>query len=363
MADNSHIEWTEATWNPLLGCMKVSAGCQHCYAINQVHRMTGNPNPKIRGATEGLTRSLPDGSLNWTGKVRTLPERLDQPLRWSRPRRIFVNSLSDLFHEDVPDVFINQVFAIMRLCPQHTFQVLTKRPKRAFEWATREGVQDRVALWATVKARRFVSTLPWPLPNVWLGTSVEDQPAADERTPWLLRTPAAVRWLSCEPLLGPVNLTRLHHEGLVNVDALHGRHGVLRPLGGANERIDWVVAGGESGPKARPMHPDWVRDIRDQCQVAGVAFFFKQWGEWIPTGERDSWSAAKHRIPGKPERWVHYTPNATSQTPIIVPRAHPDSDGRAHYHQQPMQRVGKKAAGRVLDGVTHDGYPAGAAAI
>jgi protein gp37 len=276
----SNIEWTDATWNPTVGCMKVSAGCEHCYAITTAYRLEhAFKQPQYAG----LTRRLPDGSLNWTGKVRTLPDRLALPLSWKTPRRIFVDSMSDLFHDDVPDEFIDQVFAVMGWAEQHTFQVLTKRPERMREYLSDP---ERLLAIENAMCERCVDqdgrlcgygnddcqltarlTL---LPNVWLGVSVEDQRAADERIPWLLQTPAALRFLSCEPLLGPIELSDVS-----------GWRDAARWLGRMNlgpDAISWVIGGGESGPKHRPMDLDWARSLRDQCQAAGVAFHFKQIG-------------------------------------------------------------------------------------
>ena len=239
------IEWTEATWNPVTGCTKVSPGCDHCYAERITERFHGK------------------GSF---AAVVLHDDRLSLPLRWRKPRRVFVNSMSDLFHDDVPDDFIAQVFDVMRRAPQHTFQVLTKRPGRMASLLQR---------WSPVTGTPpWVFTGPWPLPNVWLGTSVEDQKWADVRIPQLLRTPAAVRWLSMEPLLGPVSLRWGSWHPL-------GRTRVTNHLDGLRD-LDWIVVGGESGPGARPMHPDWARTIRDECAEAGVPFFFKQWGGATP---------------------------------------------------------------------------------
>lgn len=293
MSDKTGIEWTEATWNPVTGCSKVSQGCKHCYAERDWPRLSApRPTPNI-----------------YTGRdftdVRCHPERLDQPLRWARPRRIFVNSMSDLFHESVPAEFIAQVFDMMARCPQHTFQILTKRAKRM-----------QFLLW---------SELDWkPLPNVWLGVSVEDQATADERIPLLLQTPAAVRWISAEPLLGPIDLDSsaadgLHAFGCGDLDCDCGDLG-----------LNWVVAGGESGRQARPMHPAWVRSLRDQCKDAGVSFMLKQWGEWHPR----IWLDGGDVVIGPDEGY---------RTTLID-----DCE---------MVRCGKHAAGRHLDGKLHDEYP------
>lgn len=214
MATGSAIEWTEATWNPLTGCTKISQGCKHCYAERMAKRLQGMGNPSYAN-----------------GFRLTLHERLlELPLSWKRPRTIFVNSMSDLFHEDVPLEFIQRVFSTMCAASQHRFQVLTKRPERAAELSP---------------------FLPWP-ENVWMGTTVEMQRYAG-RIDALRETAAAIRFLSLEPLLGP----------LTDLDLRH---------------IDWAIVGGESGPGARPMDPSWVTSIRDQCRAANVAFFFKQWG-------------------------------------------------------------------------------------
>ncbi|HVA90806.1 MAG TPA: phage Gp37/Gp68 family protein [Chloroflexota bacterium] len=319
----SRIAWTNETWNPLAGCARVSSGCAHCYAIRDAHRMAGHPNPKTAAAYADLTFRHPNGSLDWTGMVRLLPERLTQPLRWTKPRRIFVNSLSDPFHRDVPDEYLAHLFAIMALAPQHTFQVLTKRPARMAEWVHGAGPRTRAHVHALVDqstrssmdpnrrtgVRRALATLastlgpvtgldtavvaltPWPLPNVWLGVSVEDQNAATARVPHLLNTPAALRFLSCEPLLSPLILDLLAHQvpgaGPGTLNALTGEwwpsvgHAEQENRGrdrGAT-RVDWVIAGGESGPHARPMDPHWARSLHEQCRSARVSFFFKQAGE------------------------------------------------------------------------------------
>lgn len=229
MRKRSKIEWTDATWNFLLGCDKVSPGCANCYACKEVIRMAGNPNPRVAAANRGLAHRQANGILNWTGVVRWLPERLAVPFRWTTPLRVFVNSLSDLFHRDVPLDVIRRAFAVMAATPQHTYQILTKRAERLAELSPH---------------------LDWPA-NVWMGVSVECQPHTS-RVAHLRRTGARVKFLSVEPLLGPVTLD----------------------LAG----IDWVITGGESGPRARPFDPAWALAVRDQCEAAGTAFFHKQNG-------------------------------------------------------------------------------------
>jgi protein gp37 len=331
------IEWTDQTWNPVTGCTEVSEGCDHCYARTFAERWRGVPGHAYEHGFD----------------LQLRPERLGQPLRWVKPRRVFVNSMSDLFHRQVPAAFIAQVFAVMAMTPQHTYQVLTKRPGRMRSLLAGTGFAHQVVdagrdlagsqqHWPAAAAR----LLAGPLPNVWLGVSVENQRWAGIRIPPLLATPAAVRFLSCEPLLGPVDLTRwLQHAQIPACDRC-ARRGPLdwhsnqlwghcgcgchppRPA-----RPDWVIVGGESGHHARPMHPHWARQLRDLCVVAGVPFFFKQWGHYRPGGD-----------PARPAVMV----NADG---VVSP-----CTGAAD--QVPMVRVGKAAAGRVLDGWTWDQYPA-----
>ena len=266
----------------------------------------------------------------WTGEVRFLPERLGEPLRWRKPRRVFVNSMSDLFHEGVSNEQIAAVFGVMAACPQHTFQVLTKRPERAREWFAwaeklvagydllRDGMPSALLTcawemctseawevelgdeWITPDAAIFGAT--WPLPNVWLGVSVEDQATADERIPLLLECPAAVRWVSYEPALGPVDFRYLQpKDPPVEIDALRGTHGVLRPHGGTNERLDWIVIGGESGPGARPFDLAWARSTIAQCREASVPCFVKQLGARpIDSALRDVWCNGEHHYTRAP---------------------------------------------------------------
>jgi protein gp37 len=231
---NSAIEWTQATWNPVTGCTQISPGCARCYAKTFAERFRGVPGHPYEQGFD----------------LRLWPERLELPLTWRKPRLIFVNSMSDLFHEDVPARFVRSVFAVMERASWHTFQVLTKRPERA----------------AALSGR-----LPWP-ENVWMGVSVENQ-RWTTRIDALRETGAATKFLSCEPLLGPLRLD-------------------LR-------EIDWVIVGGESGPRARPMRADWARDVRAQCQAAGVPFFFKQWGTHDERGARVGKGRAGRLLDGR----------------------------------------------------------------
>lgn len=281
------IEWTDVVWNPTTGCDRVSPGCDHCYALTMAKRLKGMGSAKYQ--TDGDPRTSGPGF-----GLAVHEDALTLPLKWRKPRRIFVNSMSDLFHDAVPEDFIAEVFARMWWSPQHTFQVLTKRHGRMRSLVPRieANLRQREHDLALVDCP---FPLAWPLPNVWLGVSVENQEWADIRVPALLDTPAAVRWLSCEPLLGPVELP---FASEVNACTCYGGHTVyghepgcgLEP-GPAWGNLHWVVVGGESGPGARPMHPDWVRSLRDQCVDARVPFFFKQAGgvlarEWNCTDRK-----------------------------------------------------------------------------
>lgn len=336
MADKSAIEWTDATWNPIIGCSIVSPGCINCYAMKMAARIelmnsTAGMRPSVAHPTHyaGTTQRSKVGAV-WTGKVALAPDHiLTQPLRWKRGRKIFVNSMGDLFHESIPDEWIDKVFAVMALCPQHTFQVLTKRADRMRNYFAALAADDYRLLTDRLGERlgeighdafhkvmtrdefadKYCNSINpddgnWPLRNVWLGVSTERQQEADERIPPLLATPAAVRFISAEPLLGPIDLGQVQSDYAPNV--------WLTWLDG----LDWVIVGGESGSGARPMHPDWARSLRGQCAAAGVPFFFKQWGEFAPL---DTFSDV-------------------------------EDDGHVY-------RCGKKAAGRLLDGKEHNAFP------
>lgn len=285
MSQGTKIEWTRApgyipaTWNPLRGCTRVSEGCRNCYAERMAARLSGPGRPY-----DGLVRSTPDGP-RWMGNVALVPALLDEPFRWRKPRMVFVNSMSDLFHAAVPFEFVDEVFGRMALADRHIFQILTKRPKRMLEYFSRP-----VEQWSAPIVHWRDALNAWPLRNVWLGVSVEDQRTADERIPLLLQTPAAVRFVSAEPLLGPIDLSRYLFAA--------GDDGEPAPR---NEPflpcLHWVIVGGESGPGARPMHPDWVRSIRDQCIEAGVPVFVKQMGAvW----------AKEHGADGKGGDWNYW---------------------------------------------------------
>jgi protein gp37 len=442
MSDKTGIEWTDATWNPVTGCTKVSPGCDNCYAETFAERWRGIPGHHFENGFD----------------VQLRPDKLDQPLKWKKPRKIFVNSMSDLFHQDVPDEYIARVFAVMALTPQHTYQLLTKRHGRMRSLLSRSGFFDEVRETAhhdhymDLNEKWFdrLDRRDWPLSNVWLGVSVEDQKRADLRIPALIETPAAVRFLSCEPLLGPVDLTtwmpptspmqpsaapkswadwvwpefvpiRVREQiqdfwsedwgrgprawlanmseqgappfGAVvtmgngfgpNPEPVTGRYvhawnnigrlvlddgefaytSFSTPEVRRLRNIDWVIVGGESGRNARPMHQQWARDLRDQCQNAGVAFLFKQWGEWGPA----PWKLAREA--GESDDAYKARSNAEAATHSYAPWAHEYdhfvNEGHPAWGGEratscgphaPIRRWGKKRAGRELDGRTWDEYP------
>lgn len=377
----TNIEWTQHVWNPFAGCSVLSLGCTNCYAMKMAARIEAcNAGlPSSHGGAlhyAGTTKSV-NGNPVWTGKIGIASDEvLLKPLRRKKPTTWFVNSMSDLFHESVPDEAIDRVFAVMALTPQHTYQVLTKRSARMrwFMKATNTPRQYRISEaigmliegaglhkqfcdpknsdhWTESGGHKIVQ-FPWPLPNVWLGVSTERQKEADERIPDLLATPAAIRFISAEPLLGPIDLEPWlpwpgnayigsKPWGCIQCDApcdcpagkavYHETEGPLDAdkvpewITADRQTLDWVIVGGESGPSARPMHPDWARDVRDQCAAAGVPFFFKQWGEWADT---EDWSS---------EMQEHLE---------LINKANGNN-----------VRVGKKAAGRLLDGVEHNAMP------
>lgn len=286
MAQESKIEWTDKTWNFLRGCSRVSEGCRNCYAERQAirHAYAGGPYHE-------LVKSTPAGP-RWTGKVEFFEHVLVQPLSWKKPCKIFVNSMSDLFHEDVKDEWLDMAFAVMALTPQHTYQILTKRPKRMREYFWNIGGTSRRD-WVLSAAGRLVNQHSFkgfpamPLPNVWLGVSCEDQKTANERIPLLLETPAAIRWVSAEPLLGSIDFTHIQFpndrgntEDWNSIARCVMANGMDDPtLVGVDDPIlDWIVVGGESGPNARSFDISWARSIVDQCQSAGVLVFVKQLG-------------------------------------------------------------------------------------
>ena len=346
MAGGTKIEWTDETWNPVTGCAVLSPGCTNCYAM----RLAGG-RLKHHPSRQGLIDDSKAGPV-WNGRVRLNENWLNQPLRWRRPRLIFTCAHGDLFHEAVPLEWIDRVWRVMVEAHRkhgHIFQVLTKRPERMREALGPAGIGWYAGHGA----------VPSPEPGIWLGVSVEDQKRADERIPVLLDTPAAVRFISAEPLLGPLwldgfisdepEVARLAAVAPGTPGCFNALTGEFWPALGDFEAefrgrleglpsIDWVICGGESGPGARPMHPDWARGIRDQCRDAEVPFFFKQWGSWrealdIGTGLS---STARHRYFGGSS----FPSQAGKEGEIFV-------------------NIGKQRAGRLLDGVEHNALPRG----
>lgn len=348
MSGTTGIEWTDATWNPVTGCTEVSPGCDHCYAKTFAERWRGTPGHYFEHGFD----------------VQLRPDKLDLPLRWRKPRRIFVNSMSDLFHDQVPDLYIEQVFTVMARAPQHTFQILTKRHGRMRSLLNNPDFRDSLE-------ERYADkysgdwTYRWPLPNVWLGVSTENQQWADIRIPALLDTPAAVRFVSAEPLLGPIDLRQSLKLWTPPEDAAWrnvippfkpglgtiGNGPMVTTRLNARDVLHWVIAGGESGPGARPMHPNWARGLRDQCQAAGVAFLFKQRGEW-------TWNEpGGFYVPTKPFTERVAVMHGAGMTAMTKSNPfNPFERGHPHWTTR-IERVGKHRAGRELDGQTWDEYP------
>lgn len=393
MSQNSKIEWTQKTWNPVTGCSKVSQGCKNCYAEVLANRFWTKPCDAENCAMDGENCSKCHGTQQIKRSftdVQCHPDRLEQPLHWRKPATVFVNSMSDLFHEDVPFEFITRVFATMihtnhPVSTKHTFQILTKRPARALEFYD-----------------KYFRNSPI-IPNVWLGVSVEDQKTADERIPLLLQIPAAVRFLSCEPLLGEIDLKL---QEVIHIDELadecgysnsetevNNGYGCDHPDQEEYEIIDgnkcgkcysfscpiapslspgydedkeiliknglddsedfmlkhkglhWVICGGESGHGARPMHPDWARKLRDDCKSAGVPFFFKQWGEWV--------SARKFKFSER-RKMKHLAVGINGNNLKITEETYRDISHATH---SVMVKAGKKHSGRLLDGVEWNEFP------
>lgn len=395
MSDKSNIEWTDATWNPIVGCSIVSPACTNCYAMPMAARLDRMmPSVRRGDATipshyAALTKPSKAGPV-WTGRVTLAPDHiLTKPLRWKKPRKIFVNSMGDLFHESVPDEWIDRVFAVMASSSRHTFQVLTKRPKRmraylraieaegpsrlrhyvdvtmargrtarqALNPPMREpddptpelrALYDRVKTHDWSRAGRYglgeFHWQEWPLSNVWLGVTAEDQTRADERIPDLCATPAAKRFVSCEPLLSEIRLDLI---------SIPDNSVVLGARAPSLAFLDQIITGGESGPKARPSNPDWFRSLRDQCATAGTAFFFKQWGEWAPGNAFGLCSDGPiNSARGGVRDWMNRYVVCNDRADRI--RAHSFTEHSTYL----VYRVGKKRAGSLLDGIAHKVFPA-----
>ena len=389
MGAKSKIEWTDATWNPIRArsretgkvgwhCSHVTPGCEHCYS-------------------ETMNRRLGTGLAFKPGHLKDVELFLDEkmlvdPLRWRKPRKVFPCSTTDLFADFVPDRWIDRMFAVMALTPQHTFIVLTKRPERMRDYVSEDyggrEISERLAQFYIsdppvagrwpLTVERAVEAAHWPIRNLILGVSVENQATADERIPLLLETPAALRLVSYEPALGPVDFRRplslMWHASTPfykSTGELGSTSGGWAPAYNIHDpaqtpippHIDWIIVGGESGRGARPMHPDWARDVRDQCAAAGVAFFFKQWGEWLP-GQNET-------CPSHPSGLAHWQDGRWGQRNTANPARNYvmwDDEGILHPggslsgdNYFPVaawaSRVGKKAAGGLLDGREHREFP------
>jgi protein gp37 len=362
MANNSKIEWTDTSWNPIFGCSKISEGCRNCYAEKMAKRLGAMGQSKYAHV---ITNGKWNGNISFSGKV------IYAPMEWKKPRRIFVNSMSDLFHEnfDMQNGYLHKIFEVMLHCTQHTFQVLTKRPARMQEFLS----THKPWLKALEEGRAN---------HVWLGTSVENQKAAEARIPLLLSTPAGVRFLSCEPLLGPVDIKRFllsdpkkwymakcEYCGYISSsehmleyryhdDADMGCAKCERSICGDgiadDATIHWVIAGGESGHDARPMHPNWVYSLLDQCKTAKVPFFFKQWGQFGLGSD-------------KPVNSVIVTNDGRTWSGVDGSKAIDAKTGEAKFFSstewnslkpEMMHRASrKKDSGRYLDGRTWDEFP------
>lgn len=306
------IEWTNRTWNPVTGCTPCSRGCENCYAMRMINRLQHNP--------------LTAEKYKEGNKVVMHISELFRPKRWRKPSMVFVCSMGDLFHEKVTDIFILEILGVIRKNPKHIFQILTKRPHRAVEFLRRNNI-------------KLLS------PNVWFGVSVEDQEQADIRIPYLLKIPAHIRFISAEPLLSEINIK----------DQLGAVLKYVRPT---TPKINWVIAGGETGPNARPMHPDWVRSIRDQCHATNTPFFFKSWGEFKPNFQ--PFSSLQHWV-NKAQTWLAGNKWRRDFDKCI------DLSGKhlfrgadfqdAAYPVYPMWKTGKKKSGNHIDGQTYTQFP------
>lgn len=307
MGKNTGIEWTGATWNPIRGCSRVSEGCRNCYAERVAARFNQPGEPYA-----GLAIRRPNGEAQWTGEIMFVERHIDDPSRWKKPMRIFVNSMSDLFHPGVTAEMLSRIFLAMAKAPQHTYQILTKRPERLLE-----SMDATEEFRANVNGELFPQG--WPPPNWFFGVSIEDQATADHRLPILARTKCAGKFVSYEPALGPVDFEKVFDNDE-----------------SAMAWCDWIIVGGESGPGSRPMHIEWARAVRDLCQREGIPFFFKQWGDWTRWEPRFPVGKVMHM---RNDGSLHHEPSFAGASGV------------------PVVRVGKKHAGSELDGCEWKEYP------
>ena len=333
VGDKTKIAWADATWNPVTGCSKISPACVNCYAERDSQRMRGR---------FGYPGDDPF-------RVTLHKARLENPLRWKKPRRIFVCSMGDLFHESVPKEYIAAVFGVMAAASQHTFMLLTKRPIRMREWF--KWIELRVCPGVSLydhaedlDLELHRNDIPrWPLPNVWIGVTAEDQRHAEMRIPVLLDVPAEVRFVSVEPMLGPVNVERWLEVGATDTGP---------PYVADIPRLDWVICGGESGSNARPMHPEWVCNLRDQCVEAGVPYMFKQWGEWAPRGGYGVFEGSLPEDDGvRVKIGLDGRNTSTDQTVAAVPGGGTDDNPIW------VGRFGRNFTGRIIEGREWHQFP------
>lgn len=372
---------TGRTWNPQIGCREVSPACRACYAAKLAHR---GMSEQHRGLTVMRTNAAGESlGVHWNGEINRVPGKLAEPLSWRKPSGIFVGSMTDLFFDVGSEDacrWIAAIFGVMAAAPQHTFMVLTKRPENAvifFAWLDAQAAAKvergtspdidharQSIAWECARQYvdvkrlgdlRFAQERAWPLSNVWVGVTAEDQRRADERVPVLLELPAAVRFVSYEPACGPVDWSRIKWPGLTStVDVLRGGSWDLDPAFGFVQHsdlatIDQVIGGGESGPGARPSHPGWFRSARDQCEAAGVPYFHKQNGVWAEVGQAANDTAGR---PGALE-WTHMVSHSTGRA-YAAGEEMPIMEVASMAF---MRKVGKDEAGRELDGRTWDGFP------
>lgn len=364
------IEWTNESWNPIIGCDKISPGCKECYAEKMAGRLSniGSTSYYINVVKHEMQSDNPNfiekGLPKWNGKTHFVKSALTKPLHWAKPQMIFVCSMGDLFHESVDIFTVAKIFAIMFLAKQHTFQVLTKRPERAKMYLRDKAFLDIYWKYCNQLHNEFIKPLEselynfselmheWPLSNVWFGTSTENQEQAEKRIPILLQIPAAIRFVSCEPLLGPIDLGDIAYNDIGGESHINSLYCDIpneddEQFNGAT--LDWVIAGGESGPKAKPMHPNWIYSLLDQCTASKTPFFFKQWGEWkdgsnypkknniivLNNGEYSNWDN---------DEWKKLSKKYSS-------------DQWNKLDAKVMSRVGKKKAGCLLDEKEYKQFP------
>lgn len=326
------------TWNPLIGCFKVSAGCKNCYALKMATRIAGIE--RAAGRINYRATLMPDKNNiqnEWNGFSFLVNEALPKPKQWKKPRVIFVCSMGDLFYEGHLYEWIDAVFSVMSDCDQHIYIVLTKRPEQMvkfYEWKKQQ------------------HGIPWrPKDNVWMGVTAENQEQANNRIPYLLQVPAAVRFVSIEPMMGPVDLSQgFDYENEIAINFLTGDY-ITNPhqeeATHSDDKLHWVICGGESGHHARPMHPDWVRSIRNQCKEAKVPFFFKQWGEWLPVNQNNG---DETKLVNKQN--IISMSNHGDSGPLLETSYMVDSR-----NYLTICKVGKHKSGNLLDGVKHEEYP------